>query len=321
MQKILNITNGDCAVNIMKQAKLEGEFLPWRDVLHEGPVPAGLSLDELSLVRAKYISQQGWGEIKDITADFQQRDDIIKSHHQFQKVILWFEHDLYDQLQLIQLLDWFKDKLANTTRLSIICVDQYLGTLTPSEMKSLMQHEQTVTDEQFALAAKAWAAFRSNTPENWAALLSTNTTALPFLNGTITRMLEEYPSCTNGLSRTAQQALNIIAEGETKPGKVFAKSIEQEERQFMGDASFWHILNELLVSSPPLIKLPENKTLSLPPNPDQTLSITAEGQQVLAGEKHWLEVHDIDKWIGGVHLTNKSTWCWDVKNRNIRIRN
>ena len=46
MKNILNITNGDCAVETMKKANIAGLFLPWRDVLHEGPVPDDLSLEE-----------------------------------------------------------------------------------------------------------------------------------------------------------------------------------------------------------------------------------------------------------------------------------
>jgi len=47
MRNILNITNGDCAVEIMKKADIPGTFLPWQDVLHDGPVPERLSLEEL----------------------------------------------------------------------------------------------------------------------------------------------------------------------------------------------------------------------------------------------------------------------------------
>ena len=39
MERILNITNGDCAVDIMKKAGINGDFIPWRDVLYDGPVP------------------------------------------------------------------------------------------------------------------------------------------------------------------------------------------------------------------------------------------------------------------------------------------
>jgi hypothetical protein len=61
-RNILNLTNGDSAVQIMQDAGLPGIFLPWRDVLHEGPVPTDLSLDDLSAVRARFIGHdRGWG--------------------------------------------------------------------------------------------------------------------------------------------------------------------------------------------------------------------------------------------------------------------
>jgi len=58
MDTILNITNGDCTVKLMAAAGIPGVILPWRDVLHDGPVPAGLSLEQLSAVRAKCNYQQ-----------------------------------------------------------------------------------------------------------------------------------------------------------------------------------------------------------------------------------------------------------------------
>jgi hypothetical protein len=39
MGKVLNIVNGDMSVEIMKKAHINGDFLPWRDFLHEGPAP------------------------------------------------------------------------------------------------------------------------------------------------------------------------------------------------------------------------------------------------------------------------------------------
>lgn len=317
MESVLNITNGDCAVDVMKKANIPGVFLPWRDVLHDGPVPAGLSLENLSEVRANFIIECNWGEAKKIKRDFVERDNTLKSFEKYDKVILWFEHDLYDQLQLLQLLDWFNENKPKTTVLSIICVDKYLGLLSPSGMASLFKYEKTVTEEQLKLASKAWAAFRYHSPDKWAELLEADTSALAFLEGAVLRLLEEYPDCKHGLSRSALQALKIISQGERLPGKVFGLFQDSEERRFMGDSSFWGILHQLLNSSPPLIKLPEGKALTLPTSSDQELTITIEGKDVLLGKKNWLEMVNIDRWIGGVHLTRKNISCWDSNTQKI----
>ncbi len=96
MDNILNITNGDCAVEIMRKANIPGVFLPWRDVLHDGPVPDHVSLEALSRVRAEFISSRGWGDLEDIDKEFIERDNLLKYFEKYEKVILWFEHDLYD---------------------------------------------------------------------------------------------------------------------------------------------------------------------------------------------------------------------------------
>ena len=70
MDKILNITNGDSAVKIMQEAEIPGALLPWRDILHDGPVPESLSLDELSKVRAQFIVERGWGKPEHIEKGF-----------------------------------------------------------------------------------------------------------------------------------------------------------------------------------------------------------------------------------------------------------
>jgi len=311
MENILNITNGDSAVLIMKEANIPGIFLPWRDVLHDGPVPEKLALEKLSEVRAQFIIGCGWGTPEDIRKSFIERDKELKSFAEYEKVILWFEHDLYDQLQILQILDWFHNNHSREIKLSIICTDKYLGMLSSDEMKALLEYEEPITEKHLLLASKAWSAFRSSSPERWRDLLNTDTTVLPFLKGAITRMLEEYPNCSNGLSRTAYHALKIISEGEKRPGRIFARYQESEARRFLGDSSFWIILHELLDSNPPLLQLSEGEELALPTRPDQELSITLTGREVLAGQISWLEIVELDRWIGGVHLTSGNIWCWN----------
>jgi len=311
MRDILNITNGDSAVGIMRKAKIPGVFLPWQDVLHEGPVPAGLSLDDLSQVRADFIISRGWGSPEEIKRSLIERDNELKSSGQYKKVILWFEHDLYDQLQLLQLLDWFHRNKLKETRLSIICIDHYLGMHTPAEMAALIKYEKPVSNQTLTLSSKAWSAFRSDTPRRWYELLKTDTTALPFLEQAITRLLEEYPASTNGLSRTAQQVLKIVDQGVNQPGALFRRYQQSEERMFLGDSSFRVILHELSGSTPSLLELTGGSELTSPPAQDQELAVTEAGKAVLSGKINWLDMVEPDRWLGGVHLKPGNTWCWD----------
>ncbi len=309
MESILHITNGDSAADLLREAGLEGVVLPWRDVLHEGPVPAGLDLAALSRLRAEFLAGSGWGVADELHADFIERDRQLAAAGDFHRVVLWFEHDLYDQLQVLQLLDWFAHPDNRHPSLSMICTDRYLGWLTPGEVPDMWQHERRVTRPQLDLAQRAWAAFRAPEPGLWQSLLDVDTGVLPFLDGAVRRLIEEYPDCRSGLSRTARTALALIEGGFDHPGRLFARYQETEERQFLGDLSFWAVLEELGASTPPLLRAEAGGGLSPPFSPSSRVALTQAGIDTLHARRHWLDSHSLDRWIGGVHLLPGSTWC------------
>ena len=99
----LHITNGDA--DAKKVGEILGEdTLPWRDFLHDGPARPELLLGELSLVRARFISGLGYGSFDSILIAFQNRDACFTDALEQREVTCWFEEDLYDQLQLMQVL-------------------------------------------------------------------------------------------------------------------------------------------------------------------------------------------------------------------------
>src|SRR5581483_6756833 len=115
---MLHITNGDAAAGALARAGFaHADILPWRDVLHEGPVPEGLRLDELSSVRAQFLADCGFGDYDSVRESFAERDFRLAGAQAEDEVVMWFESDLYDQLQLMQLLDWFADAAHRPSRL------------------------------------------------------------------------------------------------------------------------------------------------------------------------------------------------------------
>ena len=306
MGKVLNIVNGDMSVEIMKKAHVNGDFLPWRDFLHDGPVPQNFSLSQVSKIRAYFIHEQGFGSLKKLEQEFDERDEILKNYHQYEKIILWFEHDLYDQLQLLQVLAWFKKNNIENRPISLICTSNYIGECEVEYIPKLLRYEQSITKEHLALADKAWRAFSEPIPEIWFALLKENLSLFQFLEGAIKRLLEEYPNTKNGLSRSEHQALLVISKGIENPHEIFKEAQSYEERKFMGDIIFWKILDNFIQYG--VISSEEN---------GQVLNITPLGQQLLNGQLNWINVKPIHRWIGGVNLMEDNLWCWDIQKRRI----
>src|SRR5215208_2259122 len=104
---MLHITNGDSAACGIRETGFPGEILSWMDVLHEGPVPQNLDLGQLRTVRAEFIASCGLASLDEALSLLARRDKVLVESLSQEEVVLWFEHDLYDQLQLIQFLNWF----------------------------------------------------------------------------------------------------------------------------------------------------------------------------------------------------------------------
>ena len=318
----LHITNGDATVTVIERAGIEGEVLPWRDVLHEGPVPAGLSLEQMSEIRAQFIADCGWQTREEARADFRARDAKLTSFREHQEVILWFEHDLYDQLQLLQILDWFARQDFNDTSLSMICAGDYLGTMQPESLAPLYPRRRIVLPKHLELGGSAWSAFCSHDPKCWQSLIETDTAALPFLGAAVIRHLEQYPSLKNGINRTEESILKSIQAGISKPSQIFAAAQAGEESRFMGDSLFWLYLKTMAHSRPPVLRLSNGAPFRLPEACEspaefrgQNILITEAGEKVLANELDWITINGIDKWLGGVHLTRENLWRWDRDKR------
>ena len=59
----LIITNGDMAGELLRRTLQGSEVLPWRDVLHEGPVPLTETPQELTEARVAYLADAGAGDV------------------------------------------------------------------------------------------------------------------------------------------------------------------------------------------------------------------------------------------------------------------
>jgi len=307
MQETLNIINGSSILSLMKRADIHGDFLAWNDFLHEGPVPSDLSLEERSLHRTKFIYRLKLAELSTIESTFKKRNSTLREHQKYRKVRLWFEADLYDQLQLLEILSWLATHRYDLTQYTLILTPKYLGELTAHELKRLLRYEQKITTLQFELAEMAWSAFTDTTPLKWQELYHKSTSILPFLKPTIKRMLEEYPSTINGLSRTAHQALLLLNKGEHTPKNIFLKSQAYESYKFMGDLLFQKILDDFVSYN--LVESQQD---------GQRLTLTPLGKELLIGRESWLNLKPIDRWIGGVHLTPDNLWCWNIEERSIK---
>jgi len=316
---MFHITNGDCSLHRMRKAGVKGEILPWRDVLHDGPVISDNQLESVSTERAKFIASAGWGVQEEIQHSLEQRDRMLASARDYDRIVLWFELDLYDQLQILQLLNWFADQSETHNKLYLICHHDYLGSISTEEMASLIGTEQAISTQQLKLAQRAWQAFTDSTPQGLVDLYYADTSALTYLHAAIGRLLAFFPAPGSGLNRTEHHAISAIARGMSAADVLFEACQQADGIRFMGDSSFWIILEELSSGEHPLLLTHKGKAFKRPsstPYPEDframRLRLTDDGRATLTGDKDSMALRKLDRWIGGIHLTPNNLWRWDA---------
>jgi hypothetical protein len=209
---------------------------------------------------------------------------------------------------------------------SLISGVEYLGSSSPDRLRERFLDRRRVTPAERGLGERAWSAFRSSDPSVLEDLLEEDTTPLPFLRGAVLRHLEQFPSVTNGLSRSEAQALETIAGGVTRLGCVYVASHhEREEAVFLGDAVFALYIEGLSRVRDPLVVRADGHAFAAPRGPatdrefwDSEARLTKIGQAVLEGREDRVGRNGIERWLGGVHLSGpEARWRWDPSARRL----
>src|SRR6185312_3494065 len=290
---------------------------PWQDVLHEGPVPAG-PRRELLRARAAFLSACGWGSSRSILASLEDRDrQLVQALKDGQQVVLWFEHDLYDQLQLVDALALAAPETPGTPEL--VVVDSFpgrpgfrgLGELTADELETLWPGRVPASQDTLAAAVSAWAA-------------GADLPGLPFLRPALLRLLEELPGPGDGLSGTERRALQAVAAGAATPAAAFLAEQDLEAAPFLGDAWFFRALASLGAGPDRLVETQDGDPLPPPPPLGDArtfarlpLRLTDAGERVLDGQQDRVALLGLDRWLGGTHLTPATAWRWDPAERRL----
>jgi hypothetical protein len=319
----LHVTNGDIVVDLLRRAGLADAALAWADVLHEGPVPAGLDDAGLRRVRAEFLAGADGVDAPAALARLEARDRALAANRDGE-YLLWFEADLYDQLQIAQILAAMGDLGVAPGRVTLVCIGEYpgiahfggLGELEPAQLGGLLGAAARLTPDALDLGAAAWAALRADHPGDLGAIAASRSPELRFLGEAFDRLSREYPSTRDGLSLTERRLLAAtMGDDGAAAGAAFARVGEREARPFLADLFCFRTAARLASAPVPLLELdpPGGEVVAA-----TRLRLTAAGRLVLRGQADHVALNGIDRWVGGVHLHGVAArWRWDEGTESI----
>lgn len=294
------------------EAGFSGDFLEYSDPLCQGPVldsPDWLER-RADFLAAAYGAGIGLSREAIATKLRLAEAELAAASSRYARIVLWFEHDSYDQLILARCLAQFAATPPRS--LELVSTGRYpggtrflgLGQLPPEALRLLWEERRPVSEAAMAAGCAAWDALRAPDPRALAALAQAATP----LGQALRRHGQELPWTNDGLGLTERLTLQLVAEGAGSAGQVFGRlMMEREPLPFMTDLMFLDLLRGLASASEPVLA-----GLSEEEWPRAALSITPLGRRVLAGEVDWLALRPRPRWVGGVAIPGDPPgWRWN----------
>ena len=312
----LHIRCGSDIAGALVSAGFTGGFLEYSDPLCQGPVVA--APDWLAR-RADFLAESYGPAIGQTRAEIAGRLDRAEAGlrgaaERHDRIVLWFEHDSYDQLILARCLAALAQ--ARPARLELISPGRYpggarfigLGQLPPEALRLLWQDREPVTQAQLDLGRRVWDALRAPDPRPLAALAA-GTPELRQMGRALRRHCGEFPSLKTGLGLTQDLILGLLAEEAQTPAQVFARLMrEREPLPWQTDLMIDGALRDMAAGREPLLR-----------REAEAAEITPLGREVLAGTRDAMTLGLPERWLGGVRIGGDlPDWRWDGDGLRLR---
>lgn len=255
MANTLHILNGDSTATILNQTSIEGDIVVWRELLCEGPICHEVGSDEFWLKRYHYfenelgISKLEYYDktIKEIT----KLEDVSN----YGKVVLWFEYDLFCQVNLMALCSYLMENYSKSVLYYLVCTGKekgkdYLQTLADYDTDSypqLLENRIKLSRSKLLFAKECWNLYVENNPEKLKAFNFNKYSKFAYFQKAIDQHLERFPKA-NGLNQIQQKILEVIDAEKLKKNKITREMLIWQHRETVygfGDLQYSLYLDKL----------------------------------------------------------------------------
>ncbi len=315
----LHIRCGHDISTTLKEAGFIGDFLAYADPICHGPLVNDAHwlerrVDFLASTYGSHVGRTRDEIDRDLTST---EEKLRTAAAHYDRVVLWFEHDTYDQLILARCLAQFAE--TTPARLELVSATHFpgamrfigLGQLPPEALRLLWSEREQVSDRQLRAGASVWQMLRSDDPRPLAEAAAGGMPELPQLAVALRRHCQELPWTQDGLSLTERLILQILAEQPRTVGETFHALLTQREPlPYLTDLMMLFLIESMKETHPGVF---DGSFQSGDRSwPKERLSLTETGRAVLAGKTDWLSLNPPVRWLGGVRIaSDEPCWRWN----------
>ncbi len=292
MSSQLHITNGDIFTQRLRELKFKGEIITWREMLCEGKTVTNVGSEafwktRFDFLHKNYNVSKSWFVEKTL-----KEYRSLCNHKQEEEIILWFEYDLFCQINMLAVISWLKTHRRHV-QISLVCSGNEddtnrlygLGDLSDEQIKELYKTRVELSQDDIEFADYVWQLYCSDNPIRLEHLTDFEQYHFNYLGEALKTHLRRFPTIKNGLNEIENRVLQVAAEEKPKSKKQLLRSLLSDQGWYgFGDSQYDRILKNL-------------RPLFHSFNP---VKLSKKGREILENrDNFYAEIRDNEAYLGG----------------------
>ena len=292
MKSLLHITNGDAFTSKLQSLNLKGDIITWREMLCEGKTLCAVGSESFWKTRFEFLNKnykisKSWFVEKTL-----KEYRSLCNHKQQDHIVLWFEYDLFCQINMLAVLSWLKTHRRHA-EISLVCsgnedeTDKFFGLNELGNEKLLQLYENRInlTQDDIEFADYVWQLYCSDNPIRLEHVVSQEGFQFDYLSDALKVHLKRFPTIRNGLNELENRVLSTAESQKPKTRKeLLANLLTNQGFYGFGDTQYERIITSL-------------KPLFTSFNP---VRLTKKGMEVLNNEtNYYSQIRDNQLYLGG----------------------
>jgi hypothetical protein len=292
MSSQLHITNGDNFTHKLKTLKLKGDIITWREMLCEGKTETNVGSESFWKTRFEFLHKnykvsKSWFVEKTL-----KEYRSLCNHKQQDQIVLWFEYDLFCQINMLAVLSWLK-KHRRYAEIYLVCSGDEdetsrlyeLSELSDEQLLNSYKNKIKLSQNDIEYADYVWQLYCSDNPIRLENLMDFENYQFNYLSDAIKVHLRRFPSIKNGLNELENRVLEYSIRQKPKSKKELLNSLIQNQGYYgFGDTQYERVIANL-------------RPLFSSFNP---VRLTTKGKEILDGKtNYYSQIRDNEDYLGG----------------------
>lgn len=292
-EQILHITNGDSFTQQLKELPIEGDIITWREMLCEGKTLSSVGSESFWRTRFEFLNKRykvskSWFVEKTL-----KEYRSLCNYKQHSTIVLWFEYDLFCQINMLAVVSWLKIHrrysdifLINSGRFEEGGEKLYaLTELSEEQLLDLYANKVHLTQDDIEYADYIWQLYCSDNPMRLENLSDFDQFQFEYLSEAIKAHLKRFPSIRNGLNENENSVLELSRDYDFSGKKELMVSLLTSNDFYgYGDSQYQVIIQSL-------------RPLFSSFNP---VRLNRKGMEVLEGNlNYYAQIRDESMFLGG----------------------